>query len=253
MSELLQIVTGTPLQRQQVLGRQLDIFQTTLRQSRILNAANFRNISESDLRLLFELYDDTYFDNQLHQTLQQHCSELTFRLSRRMTSAGGKTTRWQYPRSLHRPPRFEIAISATLLFESFNGNETILVTGLTCENRLEALQRVMEHEIVHLIEMLLWYHSSCSARRFLKIASNFFQHRKASHELLTPADIALSRLGIQVGDRVSFELNGQSLQGFVNRITRRATVLVANRKGQAYNDGARYLKYYVPLELLRRA
>lgn len=253
MSELLRIVTGSQLSREQSLGRQLDIFDTTLRQSRVMGQSNFRDISNADLKLLFDLYDEAFFDGQLDQTLRQHRSELGFRLSRRMTSAGGKTTRWQYPKALHRPPRFEIAISATLLFESFQGRDSIVVTGLGCDNRLQALQRVMEHEIVHLIEMLLWYHSSCSAARFLRIANNFFNHLKASHELLTPADKAMSQLGIQVGDRVQFEMDGRSIQGFVNRITRRATVLVENGKGQRYDDGARYLKYYVPLEMLRRA
>ncbi len=111
----------------------------------------------------------------------------------------------------------------------------------------------MEHEIVHLIEMLLWYDSSCAARRFLRIANNFFNHQKASHELLTPADKALTKLGIRVGDKVSFEVDGQAIQGYVNRITRRATVLVEDSKGQSYDDGSRYLKYYVPLEQLKRA
>lgn len=241
------------MSREQTLGRQVDIFETSLRQSRVMGRPNFRDLCDDDLRILFELYDDQFFDGQLAQTLEQHQSKISFRISRRMTSAGGKTTRWQYPKALHRPPRFEIAISATLLFESFNDPQPIVVTGLPCQNRLQALQRVMEHEIVHLIEMLLWYHSSCAARRFLLIANRFFRHAKASHELLTPADKAMSQLGIQVGDRVSFEKEGQQLVGFVNRITRRATVLVANHQGQAYDDGQRYLKFYVPLEMLRRA
>ena len=38
----------------------------------------------------------------------------------------------------------------------------------------------------------------------------------------------------------------------VNRITRRATILVEHPKGQSYSDGKRYLKFYIPLPLLRR-
>ena len=42
------------------------------------------------------------------------------------------------------------------------------------------------------------------------------------------------------------------MQGRVNRITRRATVLVPNPAGQKFSDGKRYSRYYVPLERLRR-
>lgn len=253
MSELQRIATQTRLTPTQSLGRQLDIFQATLRDSRAIKLANFSSIETRDLKNMFYRYDEIFFDGQLDQTLSTMGSELSFRLSRRMTSAGGKTTRWLFPKALHRPPKFEIALSATLLFESFNNGQPLIVTGLSCDNRLQAMQRVMEHEIIHLTEMLIWYHSSCAAGRFLKIANHLFQHKKASHELLTPADKALTTLGIKVGDEVNFDISGITMVGFVNRITRRATVLVKNERGKSYTDGSRYLKFYVPLEQLRPA
>ncbi len=253
MSQLKQIVTENSISTTQSLGRQLDIYQSLMRKSRTIKQPNFSSFESRDLRLLFEMYDDIFFDGQLDQTLSTMQSDLSFRLSRRMTSAGGKTTRWHYPKALHRPPKFEIALSATLLFESFKDSRPVMVTGLPCHNRLEAMQRVMEHEIIHLTEMLVWYHSSCSANRFLRIANNLFKHKQASHELLTPADKALSDLGIQVGDTVRFQIDGKVMQGLVNRITRRATVLVENSEGRSYTDGVRYQKYYVPLEQLSPA
>jgi hypothetical protein len=36
------------------------------------------------------------------------------------------------------------------------------------------------------------------------------------------------------------------------RITRRATVLVENPRGEEFTDGRRYLTFYVPLPLLRK-
>jgi hypothetical protein len=55
-----------------------------------------------------------------------------------------------------------------------------------------------------------------------------------------------------VGDRVSFELEGGRHIGLVNRITRRATVLVENPGGRPFSDGKRYLTFYVPLPLLMK-
>jgi hypothetical protein len=173
---------------------------------------------------------------------------LQFRLSKRMTSAGGKTTRFK-PRG--GPVFFEIAVSTTLLFQTFHDVERpITVAGIVCRDRLEALQRVVEHEIVHLIEMLLWTHSSCSANRFQSIAARAFGHVEHTHQLITPRERALRKFGIRTGDRVRFELDGAPMVGVVNRITRRATVLVEDPRGMRYTDGKRYAKYYVPLAML---
>ncbi len=253
MTGLEKVLLAGRLPPTQIAGRQLDIFQSVLRQSSGVRLPNFQTISAGDLKLLFHLYDDMFFNGQIDLALANMGSSLSFRLSRRMTSAGGKTTRWHFPKSMHRPPRFEIALSTTLLFESFQNGQPIMVTGLQCDNRLQAMQRVMEHEMIHLCEMLVWFHSSCSAQRFLRIAHGLFDHRKSSHELLTPVDKARKDFGIRVGDRVSFSANGQQWVGTVNRITRRATVLVPHQRGQKYTDGGSYLKFYVPLTQLQRA
>ena len=57
---------------------------------------------------------------------------------------------------------------------------------------------------------------------------------------------------VRVGDRVSFELEGSTYNGRVNRITRRATVLIESPRGEPFSDGRRYLTFYVPLPLLRK-
>ena len=51
---------------------------------------------------------------------------------------------------------------------------------------------------------------------------------------------------------VSFELDGRHPFGRVNRITRRATVLVEDPRGMLFDDGKRYLTFYVPLPLLTK-
>ena len=49
---------------------------------------------------------------------------------------------------------------------------------------------------------------------------------------------------------MEFEVDGRRLSGIVNRITKRATVLVEDAAGRKFNDGLRYLTYYVPLHAL---
>lgn len=210
-----------------------------------LNDPDFRRIHPDDLRLLFELYDEHFFDGALQSSLPP--SPISFRLSRRMTRAGGKTTRFLNRRA-GAIPRYEIAVSTTLLFESFRNPERgITVTGLECTSRLEALMRIMEHELVHLTEMILWEQSSCARERFQGIASRLFGHTDHRHDLTTPTETAATEFGIRTGSRVRFDYDGHSYEGFVNRITKRATVLVEHPDGQRFSDGHRYVKFYIPV------
>ena len=235
-----------------VSNRTSDIYEAALRNSRYIDAGNFDSIHASDLEFLFDRYDEQFFDGGCRKLLGK--SPLTFRLSKRMTQSAGKATRWQQRgrRLKSTPVKYEIAVSTTLLFQTFHDvQRPIVMSGIECRDRLEALQRVLEHETTHLIEFLIWQNSSCSANRFQSIANRFFHHTEHTHQLITPRERAQAKFGIQAGSRVTFRLDGQHFEGFVNRITKRATVLVEDRRGTPYNDGKRYAKYYVPVGLLK--
>ena len=106
------------------------------------------------------------------------------------------------------------------------------------------------------IEMLLWTTSSCLVRRFQSIALRFFGHTTHTHELITPAERAFAEFGIKPGDYVRFRFKGGDYTGLVNRVTKRATVLVQDTRGRRHRDGNRYATFYIPvesLEALRRA
>jgi hypothetical protein len=171
-----------------------------------------------------------------------------------MTQSAGKTAvRLRRDRRGSSPSRdYEIAVSTTLLFQTFQDEERpVLMSGIPCPDRLTALQRVVEHEMIHLIEFLLWRNSSCSAQRFQSISHRFFGHTEHQHQLITPRERAWTKFGITAGSRVSFRVDGEHYEGIVNRITKRATVLVEDRDGVQYSDGRRYTKYYVPLTMLK--
>ena len=225
------------------------ICTTLLKESPHLDGGNFTKIHTSDLERLFSEYDRCFFKAQIRLALGD--TPLRFRLSKRMTRAGGKLEARAHA---NRPNDlvYRISVSTTLLFECFLGSDhrPITVSGITCHNRMEALQRVMEHELVHLLEMLLWTKSSCASSRFQSIASRFFGHRQHTHELITPRERALAKFGIKPGAQVRFLLNGVDHLGIVNRITKRATVLVKSVRGRMHTDGNRYLTCYVPVELL---
>ena len=248
--KLLQTRTLDPQARQSM---QDSVYQFITRNSPNISTGHFRTISNADLGMLFQINDECFFDGLLGGVCEQaSCKPLSFRLSTRMTSAGGMTTMLQ---SQHRKslPEFEIAIATTPLFDTFKVSPDAQVGGVVCRDRLEALQRIMEHEMVHLAELLLFNDSNCSAAPFKNYVNRFFGHTESNHQLLTPRDIARKQLGISTGDEVRFSVEGREYSGIINRITKRATVLVRDPKGTRYDDGKCYSKFYVPLTMLRPA
>ena len=244
---LRQIVESTALNGEEISGRTAQIHAIVLSKSKYIADPDFTRIHTTDLELLFVEYDNEFFDGQIKETLGT--IPLHFRLSKRMASSGGKTACYADRSGIR---WYEIGVSTTILFGCFNGEDhrPITASGITCRDRLDALQRIMEHELVHLIEMLLWGKSSCSQSRFHSITLRFFGHTENKHLLITPREKALVKFGIRPGMAVRFRFDGVEHTGIVNRISKRATVLVENREGHRYSDGKHYVKFYVPVQFL---
>jgi hypothetical protein len=229
----------------EITQRTRQIQEDVLRHSSYLRQPDFKAIHPRDLDFLFDAYDRAFFDGLCRPALAGR--KLRFRLSRRMTTSGGKTTRFTMRDGV---VSFEISIATSILFDAFGAaDRNVTVCGLDCENRLDALQRIFEHELVHLGEQLCWQKSDCSAPRFQEIARRLFLHQSHTHHLITRRERAAAS-GIGIGSRVAFEFEGRRLTGRVNRITKRATVLVESAEGPLYSDGQRYRTYYVPIKSL---
>ena len=140
-----------------ISARTTAIHQAMLRESQYIKQPNFDKIEIEDLARLFELYDEGFFDGWLTRRVKAKAGvPLKLRLSSRMTRAGGKTTKRRRRLSTGRTrSSFEIAVASRMLFMTFRDvDRPVAVCGLTCKDRLEALQRIMEHEVVHLGELL---------------------------------------------------------------------------------------------------
>lgn len=241
-----------------VASRNLEIARAAMAGSHFLRSPNFTVITPGDLSRMFDLYDRAFFDGFLRARVDQKAQgRLGFRLAPRMTRAGGKTfhIRRSVGKGLARrlETRYEIAVSTRLLFLSYD-DETrpLTVCGIVCPDRLSALQRIMEHEMLHLLELLVWNKSSCAAARFKTMSQNIFGHAASTHDLVTPAERARAKFNLRVGDAVRFSFEGRALAGVVNRVNRRATVLVESPAGTRYTNGKRYEKFYIPLGMLTK-
>lgn len=257
--ELAARLTESQFTDESIAARGAAIHAAMLRDSPHLGSPNFECIGDDDLLRLFRLYDEHAFEGALRAEVdRQAAGRLAFRLSRRLTRCGGTTTQHRRRRTVAGATvvdaRYEIAISSTLLYQTFADlNRTVRVSGVECHDRLQALQRIFEHELLHLAEWLAWGRSKCSAARFQELARRIFAHTDYKHDLVTQRERAAAQYQVHVGDHVAFEHEGHTRIGLVNRITRRATVLVESPSGAPYTNGKRYARFYVPLQLLRKA
>ena len=241
----------------QVRSKTGKIGKELIKKSGSIDNGAFKQISTSDLKILFELYDTEFFENQIAKLLADRKIPLGFRLSKRMTSAAGKTSAKliRNPGKKNSPSiiEFELVISTNLLFSTFvNVKRRIEVNGIVCHNRLEALLRIFEHELIHLVEMLLFQTSSCSKNRFKWITGRLFAHRGVTHKLVTRREQARVTYNLNTGEQVKFKFKDLWLEGTINRISKRATVLVSDPEGERYSDGKSYKKFYVPLTMLQK-
>ena len=212
---------------------------------------NISSISDKDLGLLFSFYDKVFFNNWFNECFK---GKIAFSLSRRMTKSAGLTI---CPKNADRLKPEELALEIRLGIDFFFQYGSIegskFVCGIETDNSLDAMQLVFEHELCHMIEYIHFYKSNCKGERFKTIANNIFGHTGSYHGLPTFRQIADEKLGLGIGDKVAFEIEGKKEKGFIYNINKRATVMVKNNKGDFVdNNGNRYDKFYVPLRLLKK-
>jgi hypothetical protein len=226
---------------------------------------NFTKIGSTHLRALFHIIDEVSFRNILSGLLTRESRIINFRISNRMTSRAG-----QLLTVSDKPNQHELSVSSFLLFQAFKQGASraapVDVNGILCYSRLEALLRIVEHEMIHLLfccrsvarplglidndgKVTEAYHG----HTFQKVVRYIFGHTKCLHGLETPDEVAFVKHQLEVGALVSFEVDGVRHEGKVNRVQKRVTVLVRDHEGKhpdstQFSDMKWYRKFYVPME-----
>jgi len=187
-----------------------------------------------DIRFLFSLYDKYFFDLKLLKSY-----DIDFGISLKLTRSAGITRFQKYT------SKIEIKFSYPLIFNKFNQSQDgFMVNGVFCQNPQQALMRVMEHEIVHLLEFLTDGKSSCSKPRFIQLAYQLFGHTENKHKIGIEIPLEKEIIKFKKGERVKFFYKNKTYIGKINRITKRATVIV--------EENQKLSKYYVPVCMLEK-
>jgi hypothetical protein len=238
----IQQIVALSLPLEEIKRRTSTIHAAAIGKAENISCANFNKIGDIDIRYIFRLYDRFFFGDFFTANYR---GQLSFYLSGRMTRAAGKFV-W---RKRSQTQTFEIGIATAMLFDNFTTpQDTKDLSGFLCTNRLEALQRVIEHEIVHFLEYLGFGETDCSKERFKTICKAIFGHTKSVHALDTPRKIAANKYDLRVGSSVFFFMEGHKYEGRIQRIGRRATVIATKKDGV---DISR-IKCYAPFHMLKR-
>jgi len=209
-----------------------------------VNTGNIKCMSNQDMKILFDLYDEEFFHDYFRGNLKE---SITFSLSNRMTSAAGKTIYIRKIKPLQESEKtYEIRIGIKFFFQYDKVKRDKIVSGINTKDSLEAFQIVFEHELCHLIEFHLYSESSCKKRRFKIMVNNIFGHTEVHHQLPSQSEIISVDYGFKIGQRVHFVNENKKYSGFIHKINKRATVMVKDKKGN-YKDvqGTTYSKWYV--------
>ena len=217
-----------------------------------IKSENFDRISEKDLYILYELYDEIFLQNWFKQNFK---GNIKFILSRQLTRAAGNTrTRKNIAEIESENIEFEVKISLNHLINFNKINRTKYVGGIEAHSITDSLMLVFEHEMCHVIEFILYNKSSCSKKPFKDLIYNLFGQTESTHKLVSSYEANVFEYGIKQGDRVKFNYKGKCISGFIQRINKRATVMCPDLHG-SYIDkfGRRYCKYYVSPESLLKS
>lgn len=219
--------------------------------SKNITSGKITRISNMDLSILFQLYDKYFFNHYFRNNFKD---KIIFVLSKKLTTNAGSLSYHKNNKSFS-PDKitYTLKIGVNFIFKYYTLNRNKPVSGIISKDALEALQLVFEHEICHLIEYHLLNYSSCKKVFFLTISNNIFGHKETFHALPSEKEIAYKKYNLKIGDEVYFKNNNITLKGIINRITKRATVMVPDKNGIYMNkNGERFIKWYVPLSELKK-
>ncbi len=229
--------------------KRIQIKNALFEKSTNIKTENFDKISDKDLYILFELYDEIFLKKWFKQNFE---GKIKLILSRQLKSAAGNTrTKKNIAQIQNEDLEFEVKISLNHLVNFDKINRCKYVGGIEVFSKLDSMMLVFEHELCHVIEFIIFKKSSCKKKPFKELIYNLFGQTESTHKLVSANEINVREFGLRLGDKVKFQYNDKCINGFIQRINKRATVMSLDKQG-SYIDklGKTYKKFYVPLESL---
>lgn len=116
---------------------------------------NFASLNGKNIEMIFDLYDEVFFQGQIREKLQEEGAIIDFFARSRKSGVAGLCGR----KYIDGAPYYYFDIAPNVLNDilKYNPNGMPLAAGVGCGDRLACLQIIIEHEIIHLLSMLWEY------------------------------------------------------------------------------------------------
>lgn len=218
-------------------------------QSQNIKTDDFTKISDNDLYILYNLYDELFLDSWFKYNFK---GKIIFKMSRQLSRAAGNT-KTKKNIGLLKPEdiEFEIKISVNHLVNFDKIDRSKSVGGIEVKNKLDSLLLVFEHELCHVIEFLICKKSDCNKQNFKNLIYNLFGQIETTHKLVSVREANYKEYGLLPGDKVTFNDDGVEFNGIITKINKHATVMSPTLHGKYVDKtGQHYTKYYIPLSCL---
>jgi hypothetical protein len=166
------------------MSRRLAPDDIDVRRAHVVNrygkSTDLQGMTKDDLRALFNLYDDIFFENSFNAYFGRSGSDFSTFFAPKLTKTAGMCTKQGCV--------YTIQISSQIMSGLFTsvGKNVHAANGLICRTRLSCLQLVLEHEMIHLLQYI-WRECSSTASHgpeYRTLVKNIFGHTETTHDLL---------------------------------------------------------------------
>lgn len=141
-----------------------------------LEKLNETKITEKQISVCFHMIDKLYFGNTISKKIDNLNKIIYFKVNNLLTKSAGRLGSLKY--------YYVLELSSKILDNLFNNQtKTVELGGLICYNLAETICVVIEHEIIHLILMML-YSIRTHNNMFRTLARNIFNQTQIRHKLL---------------------------------------------------------------------
>ena len=173
---------------------------------------------------MFKYYDYYYFGNMIQYALNKTEGQIKFEFSDKMTSTGGTCSRTGIC-------IYKIKISRKKLDEINTTNvNDMAVNGIIPRDKVDALQLIFEHELIHAVLSIFVNEISGHGQLFKDIARNLFGHTKTTHTIGTKnkQTAIFNKSNLKVGQQIAFMMKKEKIYGNILKLNpKRAKISTA--------------------------
>lgn len=188
------------------------------------NEKQFSFLDKNHIKLLYELYDKFFLNNECEKLIKEKKYKLEFKV-------GYGKKRIGYCKRLDRQTYL---ISISNMLTKLNFNNKLNINGIDVDNRLDALLILFEHELIHLYMFLKgWYDIKDKyylphGKLFKTLVRRLFGHTKVRHQLDENKQIK-NKNDFNLKQKVCFDYKKAKKSGIIIKLNpKRAKILLDN-------------------------